>query len=1127
MALLSIDVLGPLNVSLGGTPITALESVKVRALLAYLAVESSQAHSRQALVGLLWPDYTEESARHSLRQALFNLRSALGDPAADPPFLRINRDQIQFNRESDYELDLERFNHYFFTSADNLPLCTEDCAVHASNLEEMVRLYRGEFLHHLMVVDSSEFEDWLLVQRECLHQRVLTAHAYLANYYELHADFNNARRHASRQLELDPWREEAHRQLMRALAMDGQRSAALAQYETCKRVLADELDVEPAEETRQLYEQVRLGELSRERLQGSSLPSKPTNNLPLQLTPFIGRETELVELGETLRDPECRCLTLVGPGGIGKTRLALQAVDSTLHNFADGAAFVSLASVGSLAGVIPAIMNAMDIAFYGQSDPKAFLLNYLHSRHMLLILDNAEHLLDDDPHHAGVSQLVVEILQSAAQVKLLVTTREALNLQGECIFTVEGLAFPRADELDGAGAFDAMTLFTQRARRANPQFYLNAGNRADIAGICRLVEGMPLAIELAATWMRLLSPAEIATEIGNSLDFLSSTLRDLPERHRSMRVVFNHSWQMLSNEEQQVLGKLSVFRGGFQRLAAEQVASASLSILSTLVNRNLLRRTASGRYDLHELVRQYSASQLETDPQNKKIAERQHFAYYLALVKTAEQELRRSSQLEWLERLEQEHDNIRKALEWALESDRHDQGVEEQALQLAAALRWFWRMHGHFREGCDWLTEALQQGPARRSWARASGLLGISLLINGLGNLSAALAPAEEAMEIFEELEDQPGLAEACLVAGINSLWQGDVAKGYTRLSEALAVYRNLADRWGEAHALYRLGSYMSDYGGDLAGRKLLKESAAILEELGDKYLQTSVLIALGIIDLGQGEYDSAQQLLERSLATTRAIKHPWGIADALTNLGCLYRIRGDFATAQSYFAEALDVYQKPASSIWQTDVYCALAENAIVRGDFKNAHLHLQAAASILGSSENRWLQVVVWYFRGLLAFYEGEYAEAATLLEEDIRFEREGQFKPDLARSLVALGRVKLRQGETQPAFALIHEGLALFKENGHKLGMVMALEAQVEVHVARGDHAQAVRLSSSALGTRRALGAPHPPIEIKRHASMMQKCRAVLGERLFVEIEAKALTTPFEDVVMEELEVSVSSA
>src|SRR5512135_3380042 len=255
---------------------------------------------------------------------------------------------------------------------------------------------------------------------------------------------------------------------------------------------------------------------------------------------------------------------------------------------------------------------------------------------MLLILDNVEHLLIEDGQEENFAQLLIEILQNAPALKLLVTSREALQLQGEWLFEVRGLAFPGTAQTEGFDEFDAVALFVQRARRILHGFELNEENQAEVAHVCRLVEGMPLAIELAATWVRTLSPAEIAQEIQGSLDFLSSSERDLPERHRSMRVVFDHSWQMLSLEEQQVLSQLSVFRGGFQRQAAEQVAGASLSVLSTLVNRTLVRRSAAGRYDLHELVRQYSAAQLATDLQAKTAVQWRHYAFYLALIEAAE-----------------------------------------------------------------------------------------------------------------------------------------------------------------------------------------------------------------------------------------------------------------------------------------------------------------------------------------------------------------------------------------------------------------------------------------------------------------------------------------------------------
>jgi len=1100
MAHLSLGVLGSLQVLIDDTPVTMLESDKVCALLVYLAVEADRPLRRESLIGLLWPDYPEQVARHNLRQALFNLRSSIGDRTASPPYLLIKRDTIQFNRASDFSLDLDRFNAIFHPREEGRSQGNEDPSIRAAQLEELVMLYRGKFLQDFSLEASADFEEWALVQRESLHQHVLDACSNLANYYEMHGDFPAARRHASRQLELDPWREEAHCQMMRALALDGQRSAALAQYETCQRVLAKELEVEPSATTRELVEQIRAGTLKTRGESPSSIPAAPIHNLPVSMTSFLGREQELVDLERLIANPECRCISLVGPGGIGKTRLALQTAEQHRADFAHGVAFIPLAPVGSVEATIPAIANAIHLYFYGPDDPKVQLLNTLCEKQMLLILDNVEQLLTEGPPQANIVELVLDILQRAPRVKLLVTSREALNLQGEWVFEVGGLVFPEAEQTERLDEYAAVALFIQRARRASPGFALDEADLARVAHTCRLVEGMPLAIELAATWLKVLSSAEIAKEIEGSLDVLSASVRDLPERHRSMRVVFDHSWQRLPAKEQQALSQLSVFRGGFSRRAAEQVAGASLPVLSTLVNRTLLRRAAAGRYQLHVLVRQYSATHLAAVPSAHTATQKRHYEYFLALAKAAEQELKGRNQLEWLERLEQEHDNLRIALEWALESDQATSGGDELALRLAGALRWFWRMHGHFHEGNSWLTKSLKGFSGRRTQARAMALLGKGLLINALGNLGAARLPAEESAAIYRELGDHQGLAEALTVIGLTLIWHGEPSLGHARLKEALTICRKAGDRWGEAQVLYRLGSSLADYAGDPAGRAMLAESAAILEDLGEKYILSGVLVSLGLVDDEMGDYAAARARFEHGLAIAREIEHPWGMADALTNLGCVYRILGQYSTAQSYLEEAIHVYEGHGSGLWETDALCALAENAISQGDLPMARLCLQKASKLLGTSENKWLQMLVCYIQGLLAFYEGDEMAAILLLDKATALAREGQYEPDLARSLVALSRVKRTLGQVLPASELLMEGLDLFRTLGHKLGIASAIEELGVVYVIQGDGVQAAMLFSTAHALRETLGAPLPPVDLAAYESVIATCRTQLGEAVF---------------------------
>jgi len=584
-----------------------------------------------------------------------------------------------------------------------------------------------------------------------------------------------------------------------------------------------------------------------------------------------------------------------------------------------------------------------------------------------------------------------------------------------------------------------------------------------------------------------------------------------------MRVVFDHSWQRLSPNEQQVLNKLSVFRGGFQRQAAEQVAGATLSTLSTMVNRTLLRRTATGRYDLHELIRQYCADQLATQPEVKSATRKRHGEFYLALAETANQELQGRNQLEWLSRLEQEHDNLRVALEWTLEYCGVDR-ESELPLRLSSALRWFWRMRGHFHEGSDWLKDALQCYPGKHSIARAEALAALSLLINGLGDLGAARLPAEESVRIYRELGVERGLAEALMIEGLTLLWQGDATQGRERTGEALEIYRKIGDRWGEAQALYRLGSFMADYGGAPEGQTMLEESARILESFDEKFLYTSVLVALGIVDMKLGNYSVARLRFEGGLTASREIKHPWGIADVLTNIGCLYSVLGDYAMAQLRFDEALKVYREHGVNVWEPDVMCAMAENALVQGDFSSARLHLQAAVSLLSLSENKLLQVLVEYFQGALAYYENAIEKAEIRLNETVSLARAGQFKPDLARSLLMLGLLKLKQGDIASAANTIHESLGIYYEINHKLGYAIAFEALAAVTLAQGNMEEAVRLFSAASTLRLAMGAPLPPVDRPAYEASLASLREQLGDVEYTQLWEQTAARPCEEVAQE---------
>ena len=857
MAQLSLFLLGPPKVTLNARPVTGLKHDKVLALLAYLAVEAGRPHRRDALIGLLWPDSPQTAARNSLRQALTILRQAIGDPAANPPYLFISRSALQLNQDAGYWLDVTAFTGLLAASERHRHRRVESCKACARRLQQAVDLYQGDFLDGFFLPDSDPFEEWALLTRESLRLQMMAALGQLARYHEGRGRYRPALAFARRQLTMDPWREEVHRQVMRILALIGERSAAVVQYETCCRILAEDLGVEPEAETTTLYEQIRDG------AEGSSLvpvaPAPRPHNLPPQPTPFVGREEERAEIGRLLDEAECRLLTVTGPGGVGKTRLALQVATEHVDAYAGGVYFVSLASLPSAGLLAEAIANALQIAPDAGDEPASQLIAALHSKEVLLVLDDFEHLLDGAP-------LLADILQRTAEVNLLVTSRERLNLHGEWTFLIRGLPVPDPDlpaiEL---AKYDAVKLFVQSASRAESGFSLSQENGGHVARICQLVAGLPLAIELAAAWVRVLSCEEIAQEVARSLAFLESGYKDMPQRHRSMEAVFDHSWALLSPKEQDTLQKLSVFRGGFHRPAASAVTGASLPLLAALVDKSLLQRTPSGRYAMHGLLRQYAGKKLLA---SDEVVETQagHLNYYLELAETAAAQGDGAEQIEWLDRLESENDNLRAALAWALSS-----GCKEEGLRLAVALYRFWYWRNHYREGRQWLDAALTGAQALPAALRAQGLR----------------------------------------VAGVLAIELNDDARAESSLQESLALYRQIGDLRGVAAALNSLGAMAFSQKEYERAILLLEQSLSVRREQGDTLSLSTPLNNLGLVALAQGDSRRAKEYFEEALALDRTSGDAMGIVTSLSNLAAALLEQGLYQEAQADFQECLLLFQE------------------------------------------------------------------------------------------------------------------------------------------------------------------------------------------------------------------------
>ncbi len=844
---LTLSLLGPLQVSLDGQAVGSFAYNKARALLAYLAVESDQLHQRDAIVGLLWPDMPDAAARTNLRQVLTSLRDTIGvgDPAA--PFLLTTRDTLQFNPASDYTLDVTRFIDLLDACAKHRHRHIARCLACATRLEEAVALYHGDFLAQLSSIDSAPFEEWLVVKREALHQRAAEALAQLARHHEQWGDTVRARQLLTRLIELEPWDEAAYGQLMRSLARAGQRSAALAQYETCRRILAEQFGVEPSPVTQKLIEQIRAG-----------LPIEDTSpprstELPIVTTKLIGRDVELAELSDLLSDPAQRLLTIVGPGGIGKTRLALAALTATAPIFADGAVFVPLAALSS-ADLLPAtILSALGLTLEQQVSPEQQLIDHLRSRELLLVLDNFEHLL------ANV-ELIKRIVQQAPQITLLITSRERLALQAERVFELEGLDYPALEVTADIERYQAVQLFVERAQRLQRKFQLAPDNAAAVARICRLVEGLPLAIELAASTINVQSCAAIADGIANDLRALATRFHDVSERHRSMWAAFEHSWRLLTADEQQVFSRLSVFRGGFQLEAAQQISNASPTMLAALIDKSLVQRETTGRYDLHDLLRQYGQGKL-SEAGNLKQAHERHLTWFLQLATTAEPQLMGKEQARWLEQLEAENDNLRTALQWSLE-----QGLFDQAAQLSSALWRFWWTRGYLSEGRQWYS---------RIYAHRDAL------------------SAEMSAKLFNQ-------------AGVLAVQQGDFAEAQRLFEANLALNRERGNLSGIANVLNNLGALTIEQAHYDQARIFLEESLPLRRQLGNKAHIAATLNNLGTVAQYQADLTSAQQYFDESLALYRELEDTRSIAGVLNNLGGIALFERDLPQAQAFYRESL-----------------------------------------------------------------------------------------------------------------------------------------------------------------------------------------------------------------------------
>lgn len=957
--MLEIRLLGQFSIRLDGK-LVELPSHPAQLLLAYLVLHAGAEHRRERLAGLIWPDAREKNARNNLRHALWRIHKAIGESQqTGREYLLADNSTLTFDASSDHWLDAAILGKKI-TGRES----TED-------LIRVVSAYRGEFL-------PGFYEDWVLLERERLQAAFEHKLQLLLNHLVDKQRWSDVLEWGEHWIAHGHAPEPAYRALMIAHARLGDMFSMAAVFQRCVESLRRELGVEPSDETRSLYEQLLNGgpagiapaDSPKSRPGASASRSTTPHNLPYQPTPFVGREKEIAEIIGVLENPDCRLMNLIGPGGIGKTRLALQASAQVFSAFPDGVFFMPLARLRSADSLVSAIADSLRLSFYGTDSPLLQLANYLREKTMLLVVDNFEHFVEE-------GNVLSELLSSAPRLKMLVTSRERLHLQWEWILEVEGLEVPGDDEIESAERYSAIQMFAQTARRLNLRFSL-ATERSAVVRICRLAQGMPLAIELAAAWVRTLSCQEIARQIERNLDVLSTGLRDVPERHRSVRAAFEHSWQHLSPEERHVFRSLSVFQGGFSREAAEKVTGASMSLIFSLVDKSFLRRSASGRYELHELMRQYAQEKFQDEVQAagaKADVYRRMANYYLDYA----QAFRRN----YLE-LEQEWANLMAGIHAA-----YLEQMWPEVVNYARVLTEAWFIRGRYAE-------------ARQAYHWAC---------------DAAQALNQDAD--YAECQCQWG--RACIE-------QSDYVEAEGHLNRSLQLGQRLGARDVVGDALYLLGRIAFERAQYAEAQRLLDESRRLKEDLGDLPGIAEILQREARILLYWRKFEEAEQLGKRALDIQQRANDKRGCVRTLRLLAEIAQDQGDTDLTETYCQPALVLSEEIQDQGELAQVLYTLSEVYRRRGDLQAAHEHARRSMSLLTRMGDRKSQAQVLYQLSLIDSTLADYPAALKAGHDSLKLCRELQDAWGMVYVLRHLGDVYKQLKERDRAVAAWSEALSI---------------------------------------------------------------------------------------------------
>lgn len=1066
-AMLEIRLLGPFDARLDAQPLPALRTRKGHQLLALLALRHSREVQREWLAATLWPESQVEQAFANLRRTLTDLRVALG-PVRDA-----------LTAPTPHSLRLEAINEVWVDVAEFKAQLRKG---RPDSLREAVALYRGPLLEDWL-------EEWIIPEREACEQSCLRALETLAREAVDSQDWTEAVRWLKQLTALDPLQEEAQCLLMEALAQNNDFASATLVYREYRELLRREMNVVASPKMTTRFRQIQ--EQARQSVAPAPSPiarkrEEFTGFLPHPYTSFIGRARELEEVLERLSGT--RLVTLLGTGGVGKTRLAIRAAERLAPEFPDGVWFADLAPLTDPALIPQTMARLLRLREQPGQTLLEALHDFLHSRRLLIILDNCEHVTKECAEFAD------SLLSVAPALKILATSRQPLGCLHETVWNTPALSLPEMRHLPPAEEglalllpqYEAVRLFIERASEAMPTFGLTEENAPAALRIVRRLDGIPLAIELAAARVRALSVEQVAARLDNRFRLLTRGSPTAQPRQQTLRAAIDWSYNLLSELEKTLLRRLSVFAGRWTLAAAEAVCSDEdaaaplpaeeiLDLLTDLIEKSLVVTDGEVEgergYRLLETIREYARERLDEAGETGRLCHR-HVVWFLRQAQEAQEGLKGQAQSEWMARLDADSDNFRAAVEWALQS------APESALQIVVGITRYWEYRGMLSEGLSWQQRALSSARETPPHLRASGLRCLGRFHWLLGDNQTALEPLETSCTLSESCGDRIGKGNSLNMLGLVVRDMGDSERARILLEASLTEQEALGNQEGIAIALTNLGPLFISSGDLQRSAGILRRACQVWHSLGNRMHEATAICNQGIVADLSGDYETARRLYEESLLLRRALHNPMGIAQSLGNLGMVTWAMGDFTASRAYQEECIAIYREI------------------------NTRQQLADALRDLG----------------LVAWSEGNYREAESLYTESLTVARETDDRAAMARALRGLGDIARQRRDDHAARAAYRESLTISREVGVRLSLLEGTEGIARMLASSGNYRMAARLFGAASALRLSSHLPLPPPERPEQETLLEAARVALGEESFAEVweASRALTL---EVMVEE--------